>query len=154
MMVGLPGSGKTTWAIKHSKENPEKKFNILGTNAIMDKMKVRTCYMYVISHAPCTLHHDSSPACLSRWWDFVARGTTPDAGTFSSRRPRSASIASSRLPLARNATTSLTRYCHLRLRLLYHSQPSHTPYSCSWCTCSLMLLCSLYSTEAPVQTDL
>uniref|UniRef100_A0A6Q2ZMP3 Uncharacterized protein n=1 Tax=Esox lucius TaxID=8010 RepID=A0A6Q2ZMP3_ESOLU len=40
MMVGLPASGKTTWAVKHSEEHPTKKFNILGTNAIMEKMKV------------------------------------------------------------------------------------------------------------------
>ncbi|MBN3310510.1 HNRL1 protein, partial [Amia calva] len=40
MMVGLPAAGKTTWAMKHAEENPEKKFNILGTNAIMEKMKV------------------------------------------------------------------------------------------------------------------
>lgn len=40
MMVGLPACGKTTWAMKHAVENPEKKYNILGTNAIMDKMKV------------------------------------------------------------------------------------------------------------------
>ncbi|XP_066541298.1 heterogeneous nuclear ribonucleoprotein U-like protein 1 isoform X2 [Hoplias malabaricus] len=39
MMVGLPACGKTTWAKKHSEMNPEKKYNILGTNAIMDKMK-------------------------------------------------------------------------------------------------------------------
>ncbi|KAL6115757.1 hnrnpul1 [Pungitius sinensis] len=40
MMVGLPACGKTTWAIKYAETNPEKKYNILGTNAIMDKMKV------------------------------------------------------------------------------------------------------------------
>ncbi|XP_022059876.1 heterogeneous nuclear ribonucleoprotein U-like protein 1 [Acanthochromis polyacanthus] len=40
MMVGLPACGKTTWAIKHAETHPDKKYNILGTNAIMDKMKV------------------------------------------------------------------------------------------------------------------
>lgn len=40
MMCGLPGAGKTTWANKFSVENPDRKFNILGTNAFLDKMKV------------------------------------------------------------------------------------------------------------------
>ncbi|XP_075463015.1 heterogeneous nuclear ribonucleoprotein U-like protein 1 isoform X2 [Ascaphus truei] len=40
MMMGLPGAGKTTWAMKHTAANPAKKYNILGTNAIMEKMKV------------------------------------------------------------------------------------------------------------------
>uniref|UniRef100_A0A6Q2ZMT2 Uncharacterized protein n=1 Tax=Esox lucius TaxID=8010 RepID=A0A6Q2ZMT2_ESOLU len=40
MMVGLPACGKTTWASKHAQNHPEKKYNILGTNAIMEKMKV------------------------------------------------------------------------------------------------------------------
>ncbi|XP_045929069.1 heterogeneous nuclear ribonucleoprotein U-like protein 1 [Micropterus dolomieu] len=40
MMVGLPACGKTTWAMKYAETHPEKKYNILGTNAIMDKMKV------------------------------------------------------------------------------------------------------------------
>lgn len=40
MMCGLPGAGKTTWANKFSAENPDKKFNILGTNAFLEKMKV------------------------------------------------------------------------------------------------------------------
>uniref|UniRef100_A0A4W5M2E2 Heterogeneous nuclear ribonucleoprotein U like 1 n=1 Tax=Hucho hucho TaxID=62062 RepID=A0A4W5M2E2_9TELE len=40
MMVGLPACGKTTWASKHAESHPEKKYNTLGTNAIMEKMKV------------------------------------------------------------------------------------------------------------------
>ena len=41
-MVGLPGSGKTTWAIEACKLHADKKYYILGTNLIMDKMKVWT----------------------------------------------------------------------------------------------------------------
>lgn len=40
MMCGLPGAGKTTWANKFTLENPEKKFNVIGTNAFLEKMKV------------------------------------------------------------------------------------------------------------------
>ena len=40
MMVGLPAAGKSKWAEKHCQENPEMNINTLGTNFIMDKMKV------------------------------------------------------------------------------------------------------------------
>lgn len=40
MMCGLPGSGKTTWATKYAAEHKDKMYNILGTNALIDKMKV------------------------------------------------------------------------------------------------------------------
>ncbi|XP_064490069.1 heterogeneous nuclear ribonucleoprotein U-like protein 1 [Ornithodoros turicata] len=40
MMCGLPGCGKTTWANEYSQKNADKKYNVLGTNNIIDKMKV------------------------------------------------------------------------------------------------------------------
>ena len=40
MMCGLPGTGKTTWALAHAKEHPEKRYNIIGTDSLIDKMKV------------------------------------------------------------------------------------------------------------------
>lgn len=40
MIVGLPGAGKTTWALKMAKEHPEKRYNIIGTDTLIDKMRV------------------------------------------------------------------------------------------------------------------
>eukprot|EP00250_Pteridium_aquilinum_P003933 c14196_g1_i1 orf=194-2332(+) len=40
MMVGLPGSGKTTWAERWVREHPEKRYMLLGTNLALDQMKV------------------------------------------------------------------------------------------------------------------
>jgi heterogeneous nuclear ribonucleoprotein U-like protein 1 len=41
MMVGLPASGKTTWVNEHVNDEKEKNYNIIGTNSVMAKMKVR-----------------------------------------------------------------------------------------------------------------
>ncbi|XP_011087023.2 heterogeneous nuclear ribonucleoprotein U-like protein 1 [Sesamum indicum] len=40
MMVGLPASGKTTWAEKWVKEHAEKRYVLLGTNLALEQMKV------------------------------------------------------------------------------------------------------------------
>jgi heterogeneous nuclear ribonucleoprotein U-like protein 1 len=40
MMVGLPASGKSTWAEKCIKEHKEKRFILLGTNLALVQMKV------------------------------------------------------------------------------------------------------------------
>lgn len=39
-MVGLPGAGKTYWVDKCVAENADKRYNVLGTNNIIDKMRV------------------------------------------------------------------------------------------------------------------
>ena len=40
MIVGLPGSGKTTWGQTMMKQYPYKRYNIVGTDTLIDKMKV------------------------------------------------------------------------------------------------------------------
>lgn len=40
LMVGLPGSGKTQWALKYAKENPEKRYNVLGAETVLNQMRV------------------------------------------------------------------------------------------------------------------
>ncbi|KAL3519639.1 hypothetical protein ACH5RR_017788 [Cinchona calisaya] len=40
MMIGLPASGKSTWAENLIKAHPEKRYILLGTNLALDQMKV------------------------------------------------------------------------------------------------------------------
>ena len=40
MMVGLPGCGKTSWAVNLSKSHSDKKYYIIGTDSLIDKMRV------------------------------------------------------------------------------------------------------------------
>ncbi|KAK1154997.1 heterogeneous nuclear ribonucleoprotein U-like protein 2 [Acipenser oxyrinchus oxyrinchus] len=39
MMVGMPGAGKTHWARTHMAENPDKRYNVLGTSNILARMR-------------------------------------------------------------------------------------------------------------------
>ena len=40
MIVGLPGAGKTTWGLTRQREAFDKRFNIIGTDTLIDKMRV------------------------------------------------------------------------------------------------------------------
>ena len=40
MVVGLPGAGKTLWGMNTAKRYPYKRFNIIGTDTLIEKMRV------------------------------------------------------------------------------------------------------------------
>ena len=40
LLIGLPAAGKTTWAAKRVQENPDKRYYVIGTNALIERMKV------------------------------------------------------------------------------------------------------------------
>lgn len=39
-MVGLPNSGKSTWVQKYIDSHPEKHYNIIGVNQVLERCRV------------------------------------------------------------------------------------------------------------------
>ncbi|KAL8600488.1 hypothetical protein ACOMHN_044953 [Nucella lapillus] len=73
MMVGLPGAGKTMWAEKHAKANTDKKYNVLGTNNIIDKMKVMGLPRKKNYSGRWDVLIDKSTKCLNRLIEIASR---------------------------------------------------------------------------------
>lgn len=40
MMIGLPGAGKSHWAMQKALESPEKRYTLLGTKYLLERMKI------------------------------------------------------------------------------------------------------------------
>lgn len=72
MMVGLPGSGKSVWVSKQSAEYPGK-YNILGTNNIMDIMKVLSFKRQKTDRGKLTTLIQQATQCLSKFIEIAAR---------------------------------------------------------------------------------
>ncbi|GCB76910.1 hypothetical protein scyTo_0016625 [Scyliorhinus torazame] len=72
MMVGLPGTGKSLWVSKHAAEYPGK-YNILGTNNIMDIMKVLSFKRQKTDRGKLTTLIQQATQCLSKFIEIAAR---------------------------------------------------------------------------------
>lgn len=73
MMCGLPGAGKSVWAVKHAQENAHKKFYVLGTNSIIDKMKVMGLPRKRNYAGRWDVLIDMSTKCLNKFFGIACR---------------------------------------------------------------------------------
>lgn len=73
MIVGLPGAGKTTWAVNMQKNHPEKRYNIIGTDTLIDKMRVMGLPRKRNYHGRWEVLIDKATKCLNKLFTLAAR---------------------------------------------------------------------------------
>lgn len=73
MIIGLPGSGKTTWGINKAKTNPEMRYNIIGTDTLIDKMKVMGLPRKNNYHGRWDVLIDKASKCLNKLFEIASK---------------------------------------------------------------------------------
>nr|KAG5714719.1 hypothetical protein BaRGS_000207 [Batillaria attramentaria] len=73
MIVGLPGVGKTTWGINMQKSHPEKRYNIIGTDTLIDKMRVMGLPRKRNYHGRWEVLIDKATKCLNKLFQIGGR---------------------------------------------------------------------------------